>query len=62
MAEQIPIQFDLKAEQSFASFYTACHQEVIQHLTDTASGKGKLLISYTSVKELEAIINSIKGQ
>ena len=39
MAEQIPIQFDLKAEQSFTSFYTACHQEVIQYLTDTASGK-----------------------
>ena len=28
----------------------------------TASGKGKLLISYTSVNELEAIINGIKGQ
>ena len=40
MAEQIPIQFDIKTEQSFASFYTASHQEVIQHLTDTASGQG----------------------
>ncbi|GAW85694.1 DnaA-homolog protein [Bathymodiolus platifrons methanotrophic gill symbiont] len=41
MAEQIPIQFDLKAELSFASFYTASHQETIQHLTDTASGEGE---------------------
>ena len=38
--EQIPIQFDLKVEQSFSSFYTACNQEVIQNLTDTSSGKG----------------------
>ena len=41
MAEQIPVQFDLQAEQSFASFYTASHQQVIQHLTDTASGEGE---------------------
>ena len=41
MPEQIPIQFDLKAELSFASFYTASHQEVIQQLTDTASGQGE---------------------
>ncbi|RLA22897.1 MAG: DnaA regulatory inactivator Hda [Gammaproteobacteria bacterium] len=41
MAEQIPIQFDVKLEQSFASFYTASHQEIIQHLTDTASGQGE---------------------
>lgn len=40
MAEQIPIQFDIKAEQSFASFYTAIHEEVVLHLTDTASGNG----------------------
>ncbi|WP_428356139.1 DnaA regulatory inactivator Hda [Methyloprofundus sp.] len=41
MAEQIPVQFDLKTEQSFASFYTASHQEIIQNLTDTASGEGE---------------------
>jgi len=52
MAEQIPIQFDLKAEQSFASFYTACHQEVIQHLTDTASGKGNQQIYLWGAKGL----------
>ena len=52
MAEQIPIQFDLKAEQSFASFYTACHQEVIQHLTDTASGKGNQQIYLWGTKGL----------
>jgi len=40
MAEQIPLQFDLKAEQSFASFYTASNQEVVQYLTDIASGQG----------------------
>ncbi|OQK17234.1 DnaA regulatory inactivator Hda [Methyloprofundus sedimenti] len=40
MSEQIPVQFDLKAEQSFASFYTASNQQVVQYLTDTASGKG----------------------
>ncbi len=40
MAEQIPIQFDLKVEQSFSSFYIACHQEVIAHLKETASGNG----------------------
>jgi len=40
MPEQIPIQFDLKADQSFSSFYIASHQELVQHLTDTASGKG----------------------
>ena len=40
MSEQFPIQFELKAEQSFASFYSACHQEVIQHLTNTANGEG----------------------
>lgn len=41
MAEQIPVQFDIQAEQSFASFYTASHQQVIQYLTDTASGEGE---------------------
>ncbi len=41
MAEQIPIQFDLKAEQSFASFYIASNQEVIQYLTDSSSAKGE---------------------
>ena len=41
MAEQIPLQFDLKAELSFASFYTASHQDVVQQLTDTASGQGE---------------------
>lgn len=41
MPQQIPIQFDLKAEQSFASFYTASHQEIIQQLTDTSSGAGE---------------------
>ena len=41
MAEQIPLQFDLKAEQSFASFYTASHQEIVQQLTATSSGKGE---------------------
>jgi len=40
MTEQIPVQFELSAEQSFSSFYTACHQEAIQHLTNTANGKG----------------------
>ena len=40
MTEQIPIQFELKAEQSFASFYSACHQQIIQHLTNTANGEG----------------------
>ena len=40
MTEQIPVQFELSAEQSFASFYTASHQEAIQHLTNTANGKG----------------------
>lgn len=40
MAEQIPIQFDIKAEQSFASFYIASHQQVIKHLTDTSCGQG----------------------
>lgn len=44
MTQQIPIQFDLKAEQSFSSFYIASHKEVIQHLTDTSSGKGEQLI------------------
>ena len=39
--EQIPIQFDLKVEQSFSSFYIACHQEVVQQLTDISSGKGE---------------------
>lgn len=38
--EQIPLQFDIEADQSFASFYIACHAEVIQHLTATAGGKG----------------------
>jgi hypothetical protein len=41
MPQQIPIQLDLKAEQSFASFYTASHQEIIQQLTDTSSGADK---------------------
>lgn len=40
MAEQLPIQFDIKAEQSFSSFYTASHQQVVKHLTDTSSGQG----------------------
>lgn len=41
MEEQIPLQFDFKAEQSFASFYTARHQQIVQHLTDTANGRGE---------------------
>lgn len=44
MAEQIPIQFDIQAEQSFSSFYSASHQQIIQHLTDCASGSGEQLI------------------
>lgn len=40
MAEQIPVQFELRAEQSFSSFYTACHQDIVQHLANTASGEG----------------------
>lgn len=40
MAEQLPIQFDIKVEQSFSSFYTASHLQVVKHLTDTSSGKG----------------------
>lgn len=40
MAEQCPIQFENKVEQSFSSFYIASHQEIIQHLTETASGQG----------------------
>lgn len=41
MPEQIPIQFDIKVEQSFASFYIASHAEVVQHLMATASGQGE---------------------
>lgn len=41
MAEQLPLQLDIRAEQSFTSFYTGCHHEIVTALTNTANGKGE---------------------
>ncbi|SHE23176.1 DnaA regulatory inactivator Hda [methanotrophic endosymbiont of Bathymodiolus puteoserpentis (Logatchev)] len=41
ISKQQPLQFDFKAEQSFSSFYAGCNHEIVQHLTNSASGKGE---------------------
>jgi len=41
MAEQLTLQFETNAEQSFASFYTACNAEVVAHLTEISNHKGE---------------------
>lgn len=40
--QQAALQFDLNAELSFSSFYTACNKQAINHLSDMASGKGEM--------------------
>ncbi len=39
--QQLPLQFELAAEQSFSSFYTGNNQEAIAALTATAMGTGE---------------------
>ncbi len=41
MTQQLPLQFELAAEQSFSSFYTANNQEAIAALTETVNGTGE---------------------
>jgi len=40
-AEQVPLLFDFKAEQSFTSFYAGRNYEAVKHLTDSSSGEGE---------------------
>lgn len=41
MSEQLPLQFEFNANQSFNSFFPGCNQEVSNHLKQCASGQGE---------------------
>ena len=41
MAEQLTLQFNNNAEQSFTSFYTGDNIELVSHLTNIANGTGE---------------------
>jgi len=41
MAEQLTLQFETNAEQSFASFYTGCNTEVVTYLNDISHHQGE---------------------
>jgi len=41
MSEQLTLQFDTNAEQSFASFYTGCNTEAVTYLKDISNHQGE---------------------
>jgi DnaA-homolog protein len=44
MAEQLPIKFEFRANQTFDDFYPGCNQEIIAQLRKTVAGTGEQLI------------------
>jgi len=52
MAEQLPFNFDLKADQSFNSFYAGNNQQAVEYLTEMANGKGEQQIYLWSTEGL----------
>jgi DnaA-homolog protein len=44
MAEQLPVKFEFRANQTFDDFYPGCNQEIIEQLKMTAIGTGEQLI------------------
>lgn len=41
MSEQLPLQFEFNANQSFKSFFFGCNQEISSHLKQSAIGQGE---------------------
>jgi DnaA-homolog protein len=41
MAVQIPLQFEFRANQTFANFYASANQEIIDHLQQCVAGVGE---------------------
>lgn len=39
MAEQLPLQFEFRADHTFADFYPGAHLEIVEHLKNTVAGK-----------------------
>ncbi len=44
MAEQLPLDFEFRANQTFNDFYPGPNQEIVTHLQQTVTGSGELLI------------------
>lgn len=44
MSKQLPLQFEFRANQTFADFFTGNNQEVLSHLQNSVSGDGELQI------------------
>lgn len=44
MSKQLPLQFEFRANQTFADFFAGCNREVISHLQNSVAGDGELQI------------------
>lgn len=44
MAQQLPLQFEFRANQTFADFFSGINQEVIDHLQNCVAGNGEAFI------------------
>ncbi|NOT11537.1 MAG: DnaA regulatory inactivator Hda [Methylococcaceae bacterium] len=44
MAQQLPLQFEFRANQTFADFYSGSNQEIIDHLQHCVTGSGEAFI------------------
>lgn len=44
MAEQLPVKFEFRANQTFDDFYPGCNQEIIDQLRRAAAGTGEQLV------------------
>ena len=41
MAEQLPVNFEFRANQTFKDFFAGSNQEIIDHLKNCVSGDGE---------------------
>lgn len=41
MTGQIPLQFEFKADKTFANFFPGAHREIVAHLKNAAAGRGE---------------------
>jgi DnaA family protein len=44
MSTQLPLQFEFRANQTFADFFVGSNQEIISHLQNSVAGNGELQI------------------
>jgi DnaA family protein len=44
MSTQLPLQFEFRANQTFADFYAGANQEIVSHLQNSVAGNGELQI------------------